>query len=258
MTADRTVHFFATCLADQFRPESALAAARVLEEAGCDVRFDPRQTCCGQPALNLGHLDEARTVAARTLGLYEGTEGPIVVPSGSCATTMAKLYPGLFAGTPHAEQAAAFAARVLEWSAFVVHTLGWRPAARLGLEPVAVHHACHGLRELGLVEEARILLEAAGHPLVELPGADECCGFGGAFSVLMPEMSGRILRTKLDNIETAVRQGARTIASLDAGCLMQMASGHERKLGCAEGDGPCPRYRHVAELLAGGDDAPPS
>lgn len=247
-SAPGPVHFFVSCLIDQFRPEAGEAAVAVLEQAGCSVRFDGRQTCCGQPALNLGHTDEARTVARRVLEIYRGTEGPIVVPSGSCATTMAKLYPHLFAGTPDAEEAKTFAARVREWSQYLVE-IDHHPVPRRGMRPVALHHACHGLRELGIKDEPRTLLARAHVPLVPLPEASECCGFGGAFSVLMPEMSGRMLQTKLERVERAVDEGAAEIVSLDGGCLMHMQGGHERRAGCKAGDAPCPRYRHVAEVL---------
>lgn len=243
------VHLFVTCLVDQFRPEAGVAAAACLRDAGCRVRFDPRQTCCGQPALNLGHRDEARAVARQVLDLYRDTEGPIVVPSGSCATTMAKLYPTLFAGTPEATEAERLAGRVVEWSRFL-HVRGYRPQAERAVPAVTVHPSCHGLRELGLRDEAHQLLQQAQVPLVDLPAADECCGFGGAFSVVMPEMSGAILRTKLDNVEAALHDGARTVVSLDVGCLMHLQGGHERRRDCSAGAAGCPFYRHVAEVVA--------
>lgn len=243
------VHFFVTCLVDQFRPEAGRAAVACLRDAGRTVRFDPRQTCCGQPALNLGHRTEARAVARQVLALYQDTEGPIVVPSGSCATTMAKLYHGLFAGEPDEAEALAFSRRVVEWSRYL-YDVDYRPKPRGGVSPVAIHHACHGLRELGLEDEARSLLVRAHVPVVPLPEATECCGFGGAFSVVLPEMSGKILETKLRNVETALTEGAREVVSLDAGCLMHMQGGHERARGCDAGTDGCPRYRHVAEVLA--------
>lgn len=244
-----SVHFFVTCLVDQFHPEAGEAAVAVLEDAGCVVRFDPRQTCCGQPALNLGHLDEARAVARRLLLHHQDTTGPIVVPSGSCATTMGILYPRLFAGTPDFEEAARFASRVQEWSRHLM-ARDYHPVARRRTAPVTLHPACHGLRELGLTDEAKTLLARAQVPLVPLPSSEECCGFGGAFSVLLPEMSGRILAAKLDQIERAQEAGAKRVASLDVGCLMHMGGGHERRKGCPTGSGGCPRYAHVAEVLA--------
>jgi L-lactate dehydrogenase complex protein LldE len=263
------VHLFATCLADAFFPESALAAAEVLEHAGFQVDYDDRQTCCGQPAMNLGHLEEARRLARRTMRLYAEDDGPIVVPSGSCSAMMALHYPGLFPeGSKENEQVQGFARRVVEWSRFLVEA-GYKPPRSPGMLPkVTVHPSCHGLRELGIRDEPVRLLEAAGYPLVGLPGADECCGFGGAFSVVLPEMSGAVLRAKLANVERAQGDGAQVVASLDAGCVMHMRGGHERAAGCLEGEGKCPRYRHVAQLVAavvrgkgqggGRDDASPS
>lgn len=238
------VELFATCLVDQFRPEAGEAAARVLEDAGFEVRFDPRQTCCGQPALNLGHLEEARAAARRLIAVYGEGEDPVVVPSGSCATTMKRLLPGLFAaGSRERERAERLAGRVEEWSRFLVRS-GYAPPVASGLAPVTLHPACHGLRELGIRDEPERLVRAAGYPVVPLPRAEECCGFGGAFSVLMPEASGGMLRAKLDGVAGACAAGARVVASLDAGCLMHMAGGEARRR-----RGPAPAFRHVAELL---------
>lgn len=245
------VHLFATCLADAFFPESALAAADVLEDAHFSVRVDPRQTCCGQPAMNLGHLEEARRLARVTMAIYDGDELPVVVPSGSCAAMMSKHYPDLFpTGSKEREQAEGFAARVREWSRFLVEA-GYRPPRRRGMLPaVTLHPSCHALRELGVHKEPEDLLREAGYPIIGLPRAEECCGFGGAFSVSMPEMSGAILRAKLDHIAAARKDGAHVVASLDGGCLMHMRGGNEKQAGCREGEPGCPRYRHVAQLLS--------
>ncbi|MBW3582899.1 MAG: (Fe-S)-binding protein [Euryarchaeota archaeon] len=248
----RQVRLFATCLADQFDPEAAMAAADVLEAAGCTVAFDAEQTCCGQPAFNLGHRDEARQVALRHIRLYDGTTGPIIVPSGSCGSMMKVYWPTLFAaGSDERAAAERVAKRVEEWSRFLVRDLGWLPErdAEAPERRVAYHPACHGLRVLGLDGEAERLLAATGHRLVPLPRADNCCGFGGGFSVEMPEMSGKILEDKLDCVEGATASGAGTVAALDIGCLMHMRGGHERRTGTTEGHGGCPAYRHVAVLV---------
>lgn len=252
--AARTVRFFPTCLGDPFFPEATMAAAEVLESAGCRVAVDPEATCCGQPAFNLGYWDEARAAARRVLDQMGDGDDPVVVPSGSCATMMHRFYPVLFEGTPDAERAEKVAARVREWSHYLRRDLDWAPAPRPrdaadGRQiPVTLHPACHALLELGVEDEPRELLEAAGYELVPLPRADACCGFGGGFSVEMPEMSGQMLKDKLGCIRQAVEGGARTVASLDAGCLMHMRGGHERA--ARQGEAPsCPRYAHVAELI---------
>lgn len=232
------VHLFVTCLVDQFSPDAGEAVVETLREAGCSVSFDRRQTCCGQPAMNLGHVRDAREVAGRTMDLYAETEGPIVVPSGSCAATMSRHYPDLFRGTGREDEARAFGARVREWSEYL-DGVGFTPRPCGGGAQVTVHPACHGLREMGIDQEPVRLLEAAGYEVVPLPRAESCCGFGGAFSVLMPEMSGAMLKEKLDCVDAA---GAGTVASLDTGCLMHMRGGHLRRASC-------PRYVHVAELL---------
>lgn len=246
------VHLFATCLADAFFPESAQAACDVLRDAGCTVHYDGRQGCCGQPAMNLGHREEARVLARETMAIYAGDDRPVVVPSGSCAAMMARHYPDLFPeGSKEHEEAKRFAARVVEWSAYL-DRVDYHPPRREGLPPVTLHPSCHGLRELGIRDEPRRLLQEAGYPLVDLPRGEECCGFGGAFSVVLPEMSGAILQAKRANVAKSVQKGAQVVASLDAGCLMHMRGGDEQEMGCREGEKGCPRYRHVAQLLRDG------
>lgn len=236
----RRVSLFVTCLVDQLWPEVGLATARVLERAGCEVRFDPRQTCCAQPAFNSGFRDEARRVARHFVEVFEGSDA-IVMPSGSCAS-MVRHLTELFEAEPewHA-RAERVAARTHELAGFLVRELGLTDLGARFTGRVAWHDACHGLRELGLREEPRALLRAVrGLELVELEGAESCCGFGGTFSVGFPELSTAILDHKLSRLEAA---RVDVLASLDASCLMQLGGRLAR-------GGSAVRTLHLAEILA--------
>lgn len=235
----RQVSLFATCLADQFWPEVLHATVTVLERAGCRVTFDPRQTCCGQPAFNSGFANDARTVARHFLDVFEAAES-IVVPSGSC-TAMVHRFPDLFAGEPAMQQRMhTVAHRTFELSAFLVRELGVTELGARFPHKVAWHDACHGLRELGLRDEPRKLLNAVQDlQLVELRTADACCGFGGTFSVKFPELSTAMLDHKLGALDDDVP----VLSSLDSSCLMQLRGRLQRT-------GKDVRAVHLAEILA--------
>jgi L-lactate dehydrogenase complex protein LldE len=221
-----------TCLVDLFYPDVAEATVRLLRRRGLAVTVPEGQTCCGLPLFNSGYGPEAARVARRTLTLF--AEAPaVVVPSGSCAWMVRAEYPHLFPGDAAAAGAAArLAERTWELSqllarldAGVSRGEGAAPstAAR---RRVAYHDSCHLLRGLGESRAPRMLLAAApGVEPVELPGADECCGFGGSFAVRLPNVSGAILRRKLEHVRAC---GADVVATCDAGCLMQIAGGLRR------------------------------
>ncbi len=234
------VALFVTCLVDQLRPQVGRATVEVLRRAGCEVAFDPRQTCCAQPAWNSGFRAEAARVARHFVQVFEGAEA-IVVPSGSC-TAMVRHLPECFPSQPRwRERAEKIAARTHELSSFLVRVLGLRDLGARFRGRVAWHDACHGLRELGLRQEPRALLAAVRElELVELEAAESCCGFGGTFSVHYPEISTAILDRKLEQLD---RLGVDAIASLDASCLMQIAGRLARS-------GSRVRTLHLSELLA--------
>lgn len=234
------VALFVTCLVDQFRPEVGLATVEVLRRAGCEVSFDPRQTCCGQPAFNSGYHADARRVARATIEALEDAEA-IVLPSGSC-TAMTRRWSELFAGEDvWAARAREVAGRCHELSAFLVRVLGRTDLGARFEGRVSWHDACHGLRELGLKREPRALLESVrGLELVEHGGAERCCGFGGTFSVKFPELSVAMLDRKLEELQGA---GVDALVSSDVSCLMQM-EGRLARLGSPL------RALHLAEVLA--------
>ena len=236
------VSLFVTCLIDQLWPAVGSSAVEVLRRAGCEVVFDARQTCCGQPAFNTGYRNEARRLARRFIEIFEeGNADAIVSPSGSC-TAMARHFHELFADDePWRKRAEAIAARTYEFGSFLVDVLGIDDVGASFKGRVTWHDACHGLRDLGVREEPRRLIRnVRGAEFVELVNADACCGFGGTFSVKYPEISVAILDNKIDAIEKA---GVRAVVSADASCLMQIGGRLTRK-------GSKARVMHLAELLA--------
>ncbi|MDR7555583.1 MAG: (Fe-S)-binding protein [Armatimonadota bacterium] len=237
----RTVALFVTCLVDQLFPQIGEAAVCVLERAGCAVRFPAAQTCCGQATFNDGFWDDARTLAARFLDVFADAPA-VVAPSASCAVMVREWYPRLFRDDPtRAARAAALAGRTYELSAFLVRVLERTDLGARFDAAVAYHPACHGLRGLGLREEPLRLLRAVRDlRLVELPRAEECCGFGGLFSVTFAAASGAMLASKLDALEAS---GADVVTATDASCLMHLAGGLARR-------GSRVRAVHLAEILA--------
>jgi L-lactate dehydrogenase complex protein LldE len=236
------VSLFVTCLVDQLWPSVGTSAVEVLRRAGCDVTFDARQTCCGQPAFNSGYREEARRVARRFVEVFEqGGADAIVSPSGSC-TAMVRHFDALFAGDDGwRRRARAVAGRTHELSAFLVNVLGVDDVGASFDGRVTWHDACHALRDLGVRDEPRRLIRnVRGAELVELECADACCGFGGTFSVKYPEISVAILDRKIDAVE---RAGVDAVVAADASCLMQIGGRLARQ-------GSATRALHLAELLA--------
>jgi L-lactate dehydrogenase complex protein LldE len=233
------VQLFPTCLVNEFRPDAGMAAARVLERIGCDVRLPEGLTCCGQPAFNAGFHDEARQVARHTIGVLAATDGPIVVPSGSCCDMLVHQNIELCRNDPQiAEQARGVATRCREFSQFVVERGGI--AASTVAARVAYHPSCHLLRGLGIRREPLDLISAAtGAQPVAFDEQDECCGFGGLFSIKNAEISASMMDRKLTAIEAS---GADRIVSCDLGCLLHLEGGVRRR-------GAPIRVQHLAELL---------
>ncbi len=228
-----------TCLGDVFFPEVGVGAVRLLRSLGVGVDFPAGQTCCGLPLFNSGYHREAAAVAARTLPLFRDAAA-VVVPSGSCAWMVRHEYPGLLNGAAQAE-ARALAARTWELSQFLVRVVGQTRFRSTVSGRLTYHDSCHLLRGLGESQAPRTLLRnLSGAEFVELPEADECCGFGGSFSVRLPEVSSAILDKKLAAVE---RSGADAVVACDAGCLLQIAGGLRRR-------GSRVRALHLAEVLA--------
>jgi L-lactate dehydrogenase complex protein LldE len=237
---------FVTCLVDLFRPSIGFAAAKLIEEAGCDLSV-PEQTCCGQPAYNSGDRETAKVLALQVIEAFAPYDY-VVVPSGSCAGMLAKHYPALFADDPNlAAKANAFAGKVHELSRFLTEVMGLTAVDAEFVGRVTYHDSCSGLRELGVAAQPRKLLKSVrGLELVEMAESDICCGFGGTFAVKYGEISDAIVEKKTANVEAS---GAPLLLAGDLGCLMNMAGKLSR-------DGAHVEARHFAEVLAGMADVP--
>jgi L-lactate dehydrogenase complex protein LldE len=237
------VSLFITCVADQFGPQAGVSAVHLLRAAGCEVDFPMAQTCCGQPAYNAGYHDAARAVAVHLMDVFERSEY-VVTPSGSCGS-MLHHYAELFkTDSVQLRRAWGLAERTFELTQFLVDVLGVESTgADLSGLRIAYHDSCHAMRNLGVREQPRKLLAAAGAELVTWDEA--CCGFGGLFSVKMPEISSAMMDRKLDSLRA---QGqVDLLTSTDLGCLMQLGGGLDR-----QGSGP--PWAHVAQLLEPGGE----
>ena len=232
---------FVTCIVDQLFPKTGLAMATVLEEAGWQVDFPEAQTCCGQPAFNTGYRAEAAQVARHFLNVFRDAEY-VVIPSGSCTSMIAHHYEDLFQKEPETlALARALKPRVWEFSKFLLEVAKVEDTGARLDDVVTFHDSCHGLRELKIKDGPRRLLShVRGLELREMDLAEECCGFGGTFSVKFPEVSGGMARTKIESI---LRTGARTVVGVDASCLMQIQGALSRA-------GLPVRTMHLAEVLA--------
>jgi L-lactate dehydrogenase complex protein LldE len=240
-TEIKSVQLFVTCLVDQFFPDVGFAVVEILEELGLTVDFPQGQTCCGQPAFNGGFWDDARAMARHTIDILSQSDAPVVIPSGSCADMIVHHYPEILAGDPtYAAKANEVASRTYEFTQFLIDVLGVTELRARATGCLTYHASCHGLRGLGLNEQPRRLLaNVAGAEQKALPGAEECCGFGGLFAVKMADISAAILERKLDNIETT---GADTVVGTDVSCLMHIAGGLHRR-------GSKVQVKHLAEVL---------
>jgi L-lactate dehydrogenase complex protein LldE len=242
------VALFVTCLVDLFRPSVGFAAVQLLEDAGCTVDVPRNQTCCGQPAYNQGDRADALDLARRTIDTLERYDY-VVVPSGSCAGMIKQHYPELFPeGSFEGDRARELAARTYELVSFLTDVMGVIGVDAEFPARTTYHDACAGLRELGIKQQPRRLLQSVrGLDLVELPGAEVCCGFGGTFCVKYPEISTRMVDDKAAEIAAT---GADVVLAGDLGCLMNIA-GRLSRLGSPV------EARHIAEVLAGAAGQPP-
>jgi L-lactate dehydrogenase complex protein LldE len=247
-TPPRRVALLVTCMVDMLYPEVGMATVELLERQGIDVIFPPEQTCCGQPAFNAGFRDEARLLARRTLDVFEplvrsGAVDAVVAPSGSCTTMTSHFYAVLFeAATEGADRARAerLAEVTFELTEFLVDVLGVTKTGSRFTGKVTYHDCCHTLRELGIRDQPRQLLaNVAGAEVVELPGADECCGFGGLFSVKNAGISVAMGHRKTRNLVDA---GADVVAMCDVSCLTHINGLLSRQRQRC-------RAVHIAELL---------
>jgi L-lactate dehydrogenase complex protein LldE len=236
------VALMVTCLNDALFPQVGRATVTLLHRLGVEVDFPPAQACCGQPMVNTGYLDEAVPVVRNYVETFSGYDA-IVAPSGSCAGS-ARHQHALVArrsGDASLQEAVTAAPPTYELSEFLVDVLGVEDVGASFHHRVTYHPTCHSLRMLGVGERPLRLLRAVrGIDLVELPAADQCCGFGGTFAVKNPDVSVAMAQDKVAHVrETA----AKVLVAGDSSCLM-----HVQGLLSRQGDGV--RTMHLAEVLA--------
>ncbi len=232
-----------TCTADLLYHASARACVSVLEALGVQVDFPHRQTCCGQPWLNTGHLEGARRLALHFLEVFEEAEAVVVI-SSSCADSIRNHYTKLFPGSPRLQlRLEILGQRTFEFCEYLQKVLDLR---HIPVHPricrTTYHSSCRTLRGIGLNGVAEdYLAQMLGSEFVSLPENESCCGFGGSFSVKLPEISGRLMADKLQNIAST---GASQVVSLDLSCLAHLSSGASH-FGLGQ-----IRFSHLGELMA--------
>lgn len=242
-----SVGLFVTCLVDLHRPNVGFASIKLLEQAGCEVSVPQSQTCCGQPAYNSGDDKTSRQIAMQTIDAFAGFDY-VVVPSGSCAGMLIEHYPELFKDNPvELAKAMEFAGRCHELLSFLVDVRGKTEFESQFSGSVTYHDSCSGLRELGIKDQPRALMQSVqGLSVNEMNDTDVCCGFGGTFCVKYPDISERMVS---DKAALAVQSGADTLLGGDMGCLLNI-SGRLSRL-----QQPM-RVYHVAEVLANMAEGP--
>lgn len=240
----KTVSLFITCMGDMIFPNIGISTVKILDHLGIELCFPTGQTCCGQPAFNAGFQEDARRIARNTIQALADAD-LVVTPSGSCAAMIRDYFPMLFADDKRMRDKATWVASITwELTEYLVDGLEICDlGAKLPETTVAFHDACHGLRMIGLKHQGRQLVAAIdGVTVVEMPGAEECCGFGGLFAVKMPEISVEMLKRKLAYIDSVE---ADHIVTGDSGCLAQINGGLSRR-------GKRQKVVHIADLLASG------
>lgn len=223
----KKVYFFATCLGAAAHADTCLHAMQLLQKEGVEVIFKKDQTCCGQPSYNSGYYDETKEVVLHNLELFKG-DYPIIIPSGSCAGMMREDYKELFCGTKYEEEVKQFSSRIYELSEYLDKVLQVRYFDVGAPIKITWHSNCHALRVAKCITSAKNLLRSLSNvELVELEREEECCGFGGTFSVKEPEISHAMVSEKIADIQA---RNIDCLVSADAGCLMNI-SGAMAKMG---------------------------
>lgn len=215
----RNVSLFIPCFVDQLLPLVAVDTVKVLRRLRYAVDYPEDQTCCGQPAFNTGYWDEARPCAERFVRVFKHAD-VIVCPSGSCTTMVRNFYTDLLAKSVLREEALAVAARTFELSEFLVKVAAITQVGATFPHTVTYHSSCHGLRELKLRDEPlQLLREVEGLTLIDLPRAEECCGFGGTFAMKFSDISAAMGKSKAESIATTE---AEYLTAIDPSCLLHM------------------------------------
>jgi L-lactate dehydrogenase complex protein LldE len=236
--SDRRIQLMATCICDAFYDDVARATVEVLEHLGCVVEFPEAQTCCGQPAFNGGDWSASRKVVRHTVATFAG-DTPVVVPSGSCAAMMFHGALLEFEKEPDLPAVSALGARTWELADFIVNALGIKTWPGRYDAKIAFHRSCHTRGTPSSDAAQTLLASIPGLSLVPFGEGEQCCGFGGTFSVSFPNISSGMGTLKLDHIRAAQPD---VLASGDMSCLMHLN-------GLADKNGAPLRTQHLAQIL---------
>ena len=237
-----TVQIFVPCFIDQLYPDVAFNMVKVLEKAGCTVKYNKNQTCCGQPAFNAGFHNEAKEVCTKFLNDFDGSDY-IVTPSASCTGFVKNNYPLLFENSIHKVQVEKTSAKLFEFSDFLINVLKIDDFGAVLNGKATYHDSCAALRECKIKNEPRQLLsKVKGLELIEMNEVETCCGFGGTFAVKFEPISIAMGDQKVNN---ASATGAEYLISTDMSCLMHID-------GCAKHKGSNLKALHLADVLASG------
>lgn len=238
------ISLFVTCMVDTFYPQVGVSMVRLLRRLGVNVDFPGGQTCCGQPAFNSGYADAARESAIQLLESFAGSEA-VVTPSGSCAAMVRRYYPSLFSNTEWEDVAKDVASKTFELSEFIVEKLELTDLEAVYPARVTYHSSCHMMRGLDVRQPPIKLLNGVDRlELIDLPFANECCGFGGTFAVKIGDVSTAMADEKIDY---ATGTGADIIVGSDMACLMHLGGRLEKR-------GVSMKVMHLAELLDAATD----
>lgn len=237
-----TVQLFVPCFIDQLYPQVAFNTIKVLEKAGCVVKYNDQQTCCGQPAFNAGFWGESKDVCTKFIQDFDGADY-IVSPSASCTGFVRNNYGKLFENNAFQSPAKKVAHKMFELSEFLVDIMKIKELGASFNAKVTYHDSCAGLRECKIKEAPRHLLQAVeGITLLEMKDTDTCCGFGGSFAVKNDTISVAMADQKIDN---ALATEAEYIISSDMSCLMHLD-------GRINFNGQTIKVMHLADVLASG------
>jgi len=237
------IQLFIPCYIDQLYPETGFNTIKILEKAGCNVLYNPKQTCCGQPAFNSGYWKETAQLAEKFLNDFR-PDIPIVSPSGSCSSFIIHHYQKVLADRPDLlDQHSKMKDKIYELSDFLVNVLKITDLGAKFPHTVTFHDSCSALREYGIKDEPRILLSRVeGLELIEMEESETCCGFGGTFAVKNNAISSAMAEKKVLN---ALATNAEYIVSTEASCLLNI-NGY-----CAKNKLPI-KGIHLADILASG------
>ncbi|RYE20581.1 MAG: (Fe-S)-binding protein [Sphingobacteriales bacterium] len=236
------VQLFIPCFVDQLYPETGMNMVKVLEKLGCNVTYNPKQTCCGQPAFNAGYQDDAKAVAQKFVNDFDG-DGYIVGPSGSCTGFVRNYYNDMLENSSNRILSDKVRGKMYEFTEFLTEILKVEDIGAAFEGKATYHDACGALRECGIKQGPRKLLEnVKGLELVEMKECETCCGFGGTFAVKYEPISLGMAQTK---VKSAMDTGATYMISTDVSCMMHI-QGYINKNGLPM------QTIHIADILANG------